>query len=403
MRSAAALVIVAFVVGATAPRASDAQSTAPAPLAIPFELVTRHIIVQVSVNKSRPLAFVLDTGANQAIVRMDVAKELGLSLIGSVSAGGAGAGRQTGQRVEKATWSLVGLERVTQPVALALPMPELSPALGRDVDGIIGGEFIKQFVVEVDYQARFIRLHDPRMFEYHGAGEAVSLEFNPSGHPVVNAIVTPQGARSLERSFMFDIGSGAALVLHSPFVTEQRLPGPDVKTIRAIGGAGAGGRTAGRLGRVTALKIGSFVISHPITLFSEDKAGAFADPVRAGNIGARIASRFRIFFDYGRRRMILEPSPTFAEPFDYAFSGIALRAERPDYHTFRVREVLEESPATEAGLAVGDVIVSIDGAPAERLTLSAINEMLEKPVTRELVIRRGEQTIRTTLTPKRFI
>ena len=101
--------------------------------------------------------------------------------------------------------------------------------------------------------------------------------------------------------------------------------------------------------------------------------------------------------------MILEPSPTFAEPFDYAFSGIALRAERPDYHTFRVREVLEESPATEAGLAVGDVIVSIDGAPAERLTLSAINEMLEKPVTRELVIRRGEQTIRTTLTPKRFI
>ncbi|HEU4935839.1 MAG TPA: PDZ domain-containing protein, partial [Vicinamibacterales bacterium] len=220
---------------------------------------------------------------------------------------------------------------------------------------------------------------------------------------VVKAIVTSQGAGSLERSFMFDIGSGGALVLHSPFVTEHRLPGPDMKTIRAIGGAGAGGRTAGRFGRVTTLRIGSFVIANPIALFSEDTAGAFADPSLAGNIGARIASRFRIFFDYGRRRMILEPSPTFAEPFDHAFSGIALRAERPDYHAFRVREVLEESPATDAGLAVGDIIVSIDGAPAESLTLSAINEMLEKPVTRELVIRRGEQTMRTTLTPKRPI
>ena len=47
-------------------------------------------------NRSRPLAFVLDTGANLAIIRMDTAKELGLSLQGTVSAGGAGAGRQAG-------------------------------------------------------------------------------------------------------------------------------------------------------------------------------------------------------------------------------------------------------------------------------------------------------------------
>jgi len=403
MRSACAVALVAFVVGGTVPRAGDVQSAAPAPITIPFELVSRHIIVPVRVNRSRPLSFVLDTGATRAIIRMDVAKELGLSLEGNVSGGGAGEGRQTGQLVKGATWSLVGLERVSQPVVLALPMPELSPALGRDVDGIIGGEFLRQFVVETDYQARFIRFHDPRTFVYHGAGEMVPIEFTPDGHPAVKATVTPQGASPIERSFMFDIGSGAALVLHSPFVAEYRLPGPDVKTLRAIGGAGAGGRTAGRLGRVAALKIGSFSISNPITLFSEDKAGAFANPSLAGNIGARIASRFRIFFDYGRRRMILETSPTFAEPIDYAFSGIALRAERPDYHTFRVREVLEASPATEAGLAVGDVIVSVDGTTADKLTLAAINEMLEKPAARELVIRRGEETIRTTLTPKRLI
>ena len=99
--------------------------------------------------------------------------------------------------------------------------------------------------------------------------------------------------------------------------------------------AGAGGRSFGRLGRVAALQIGPFTINNPIALFSQDKAGAFADGSLAGNIGAQIASRFRLFLDYGRRRIILEPSPTFADPFDRAFSGLSVRAEGPGLRTFR--------------------------------------------------------------------
>ena len=136
---------------------------------------------------------------------------------------------------------------------------------------------------------------------------------------------------------------------------------------------------------------------------SSRRAGAFADASLAGNIGAQIASRFRTFLDYRRRRIILEPSPTFADPFDRAFSGIALRAEGPRYETIRVRDVLEDSPATEAGIAVDDVIVSIDGTAAGSLPLTAINEMLEQPVARQLEVRRGEQVIKVTLTPKALI
>ena len=308
-------------------------------------VANRHIILKVSVNRSRPLSFVLDTGANSAIIRMSVAKELHLALQGSVNATGAGAGSQAGSRVEDATWSLVGLERFTQPVSLALPLPDLPSALGRDVDGIVGGEFIKQFVVELDYQARLIRLHNRATFAYQGRGEVLPLDLNSNGHPVVKAIVTPAAGTPLEQRFLLDIGSGLALALHSPFVIEQRLLDSPSPTIRVIGTAGAGGRSVGRLGRVAALQIGSFTIKNPITLFSQDQAGAFANRSLAGNIGAQIASRFRTFLDYGRRRIILEPSPTFAEPFDRAFSGIALRAEGADYRVFRIREVLEESPA----------------------------------------------------------
>ena len=133
---------------------------------IPFEVASRHIVVQVKVNNSRPLSFVLDTGANRAIVRLDTAKELGLTLQGEVRTGGAGSGAAAGQLVKGANWSLVGLDRFSQPIAFTLPMPFLSAGLGRKIDGIIGGEFIKQFVLELDYQARSIRLHDRQTFRY---------------------------------------------------------------------------------------------------------------------------------------------------------------------------------------------------------------------------------------------
>jgi predicted metalloprotease with PDZ domain len=174
-------------------------------------------------------------------------------------------------------------------------------------------------------------------------------------------------------------------------------------TIRAIGMAGAGGTSTGRIGRVSALRIGSFTIVNPITLFSQDTGGAFANATLAGNIGSQVARKFRVILDYTRSRIILEPSSTFAEPFDRAMSGIVVRAEGSDYRTFRVREVLEDSPATEADIAVGDVITAIDGTAAANLTLAAINEMFEKPVRRELTIRRGEQLLKRTLTPRRLV
>jgi hypothetical protein len=194
MTRAALLLVVSSVVATAAPPHAVSQPRL-APVTIPFELAGRHVIVGVRIDDSRPLAFVLDTGASVAMVRTETARALGLSLYGSVTSGGAGPARQAGQRVRGAAWSLVGFDRFSQPVTLALPMPEVSPALGRPIDGIIGGEFISAFVVALDYQARTVTLHDPTMFQYSGSGEVLPIEFTSSGHPRSTAS-PPSGSRS---------------------------------------------------------------------------------------------------------------------------------------------------------------------------------------------------------------
>jgi S1-C subfamily serine protease len=110
-----------------------------------------------------------------------------------------------------------------------------------------------------------------------------------------------------------------------------------------------------------------------------------------------------MFLDYSRVRIILEPSPTFADPFDRAHSGIALRAHGADFRAFRVHEVLEDSPAIEAGIQEGDIITAVDGTPAASFTLTALAETLEKPGTYTLTIQRGEQVLTVKLTSRRMI
>jgi hypothetical protein len=160
-------------------------------------------------------------------VRTETPRNLGLSLQGTVNGRGAGAGVQVGSLVKNATWSLIGLERVSQAVAIALPLPALPSSLGIRIDGIIGGDFIGQFAVEVDYESRTIRLHDRKTFVYQGPGATLPIEFTSNGHPVIQASVTPQNHAPIAGRFLLDLGSSLALALHSPLVAEQHLAGPE--------------------------------------------------------------------------------------------------------------------------------------------------------------------------------
>ena len=380
------------------------QPSVPKPIVtIPFKLVTRHIVVPVKINNSRPLSFVFDTGDKVGIVDIGRAKELGLDLQGQVRIGGAGSDTLIGSYVRGATWKLQGFEDFSQPVTLAIPLGRLAARFGHDFDGIIGSDFIKQFVIEVDYQARILKLHAKDGFAYSGSGDSIPIQFNSQGHPLIEAEVTPRGGQPIKGRFVLDLGSSAALALHSPLVKEHRLLESNHPTIRAIGVGGAGGESLGRLGRVSELKIGKFKIAAPPALFSQDKAGAFASASLAGNIGQRIASKFKLFLDYERHRIILEPSATFQDPFDQAQTGMALTTEGADFSTLRVLDVLENSPASEAGLLRDDQILKVDDKNAAELGVTRLGELFERPGAYRLTVRRGDKTIQLTLTTRRLI
>ena len=359
-------------------------------LHIPFQLSSNVIFVQVRVNGSEPLWFVLDTGAGGTLLDTNRAKTLGIKVSGGGDVDGAGENSVAAGMAKNVSFSLPGVDFQAREVAV-LPLSSLNRYIGRVVEGVLGHDFFSRFVVEVDYAARIINVYDPKGFQYSGPGDSIPLELKDNG-PSVHARLNLPGRAPIEGSFRIDTGGSHALILNTPFVKTQKVLESISKTIAAPA-AGVGGETSVRLGRVQSLQLGRFALEKPVTTFAQSAKGALANPDLTGNIGGGILRRFKVIFDYRNHRMILEPNGHLTEPFESDMSGIVLTAEGVKLDAFTIFYVTENSPASEAGLRVGDVITAIDDKPSSALALDDVREMFKQNGREYLLsIKRGEQS-----------
>ena len=155
------------------------------------------------------------------------------------------------------------------------------------------------------------------------------------------------------------------------------------------------------MGRLKSLEVGRFAITNPLTGFT--KVGEIADAGKAGNIGGGFLRRFRVIFDYSRKRMILEPNSRLTEADELDMSGAALTSEPPAFTVIKVVRLRPDSPAAQAGLKPQDVIIAVDGQPATTLNVSKLRKMFR--VEREclLKVKRGEQIVEIKLKLRRLI
>jgi membrane-associated protease RseP (regulator of RpoE activity) len=176
----------------------------------------------------------------------------------------------------------------------------------------------------------------------------------------------------IEGEFEVDTGSRSSLTLMRPFAEAHGLTEKYHATRNVIVGYGVGGPTRGLLFRPETLTIGSLQLHAPVGNLQIEKTGAAADPRSAGNIGGGVWRRFTLTLDYGHQLLYLQPNDDFAAPDAFDRSGLWF--ERSGTDAVLVDDVLADSPAAKAGLAVGDRITAIDGTPAASLTNAALRD-----------------------------
>jgi len=403
------LLLVALI-GATrlAAQLPDSTTCAPAttaptakPATIPIDVYSNHVYVKVCAG-GRPLDFILDTGAGATFLDLHTAERFGIKLGSSFVGRGAGAGTIAGAQLNGATVRLAGSSLV-QSVPSALDLSRLPPREGHRMDGILGYDFINRFVVAIDYAKQELRLYDARDFKYDGPGSSIPVTFS-GNHPHVDAEVRLADGATLKGRMVIDVGAAGSLSLTKPFADQNRLRDRVGPTIHRRAGGGVGGAVNADIGRIASLEIGSVEVARPVTSLAGDSAGVMSgNNDRVGNIGGDILRRFTVYLDYQHKRMILEPHAGADEPFEADMSGLGL-VMNDSLTMASVDYLVPGMTATEAGLAVGDTLVTIDGRPANAAAIRELRKRFRRDGERiVLTVRRGGEERTVTLVMRRVV
>ena len=289
---------------AGAAESAPASDGATNPVVLNFEIRRGHVMVpaRFSETNTTPLSLLLDTGYSMTMLHRDYVAALGLKRAGRITIVGI-AGEEPADVFEGPAFDFSGAAWKPRRVAA---FPDSSPGRGRRRDGILGSGFFRRFVVEIDSRKKQISLHDPDTYEYKGDGQILPLRF-AGNTPVVDAIVRLPDNSEVTAGFEVDTGCDGCLCVGQPFVTAHHLTPTNSAAGAGANRFGVGGGTRTHDTHLGQLRLGRLTVARPAAnLFLE---GSPVDAPQAGHIGWELLQRFKVIFDYPRRRMILETPP----------------------------------------------------------------------------------------------
>jgi hypothetical protein len=298
--------VTSFAVAVAATESEPEQPRLPCTLEVVYDSFSGLILVPVTIDGSLPLDFVLDSGASRSAITDPVlAEALGLEFTSAGLARGAGAGATEVRITEEVSIASQGFEILRTPLVVHDIGVLIADMAGRDLDGFLGSEVFRDYVVEVDPGSQRLVLHDPHTFVYQGGGLSMPLEM-VSGRPVVEAqVVVREGRKPLPVRLLVDSGSNRVLTLISG--SKRRLR-PSGATSREET-VGVTGSASVEIGPIHSIDIGGLLVRRIDVAWMEGfrVAPTRTIPALNGIVGNGLLSRFRAFFDSRGGRLILEP------------------------------------------------------------------------------------------------
>ncbi|HEV3168680.1 MAG TPA: hypothetical protein VGZ22_32045 [Isosphaeraceae bacterium] len=245
---------------------------------------------------------------------------------------------------------------------------------GRPVEGILGMDFLGDYVLRVDFdEGELLLLKSAPM----GAGNVVPFAWEPGKLPIVVAELS-----NMEKTpFVIDTGltgsgSGAlgALTLKAQVRTgDSRELGSDLAET-------AGGRYMARVYRGSHLALGGFAVEDPI----------FKETRMVNVLGLGFWSRFTVTFDFPERRAYLRKGKGYDRADAWNATGLRLRSKRG---MVTIDAVDEGSPGARAGVLPSDVLLELDGLRADKTGMFELKSALCKAGPLGCVLSRGAKSI----------
>lgn len=258
----------------------------------------------------------------------------------------------------------------------------LSSVYGEKIDGIIGYSFFSRYIVKLNYDLHKIEIYSPGKIDYPNSGYLSRPIF--TSIPIETMIV--KDARKLPFNFYFDTGAGLCLLLSENFIQDSSFLSKKRKPV-VTQAEGLGGKLQMRLSVIKHVKFGKYRFRKVPTYLYKDDYNVTSYPFVGGLVGNDLLRRFNMIINYPKKEIHFLPNKSFSEPFDYAYSGLAIYFVDGEV---RVEDIIDNSPADVAGLQLGDVIVGVNNnfsnnIQAYKTALQNVNQKVK------LIIRRNDK------------
>lgn len=376
-----------------------------------FRLINNLIIIPMEVNGTE-LSFILDSGVDKPILfNLSDQDSVQINNVSEITIKGLGDGEPIkALRSHGNIFRSRHIENPDQQLYVVLDKAmNFSPILGIPIHGIIGYDLFRDFVVEIDYGSKTLKFHDPETYTY---GKSKRQEILPLS--IIGKKAYIEGNLSLKDELpvklLVDTGSSDAIWLFE----NEAINIPEAHYEDFLG-KGLNGNIFGKRTKVDKIRLGRFALRDAKAAFPDKNSFSAIENLgsRNGSVGGEVLKRFNIVFDYSRKNIVLRKNRNFKTPFQYNLSGLSLQHAGVRYisesitdsrgvvhgeeKSFGDVQILFEtqtrlslvpeiivsgiragSPAHEAGLLEGDVILAVNGKRIHRYKLQQVLEMLNE-------------------------
>ena len=381
-----------------------------------FELLNNLMIVPVEINGAK-LKFVLDSGVSSPILfNLTDQDSLQINNVSEITLRGLGDGEPVNALKSVGNRFRIGsATNLNQSIYVLLDKGlNFSTSLGITVHGIIGYDVFKSFVVEVNYSKRILKLHKPNSYEYEVSKKSETLPLSIiEKKAYVEGTISTETSEDIPVKLLVDTGSSDALWLFKN--PERGLVVPKLHYEDYLG-KGLSGDIYGKRTKLKDFKLGSFSIFDTKTAFPYQEGYSLIQNIgdRNGSVGGEVLKRFNIIFDYRKQQITLRKNANFNDPFQYNHAGIELQHDGMRYIAEKLADasgfikskngdnfgnvqisllnrtklslvpeivvsaIRAGSPADEAGLKEGDVVLAVNGKSIHNYKLQEVLQMINK-------------------------
>lgn len=352
LRSIAA-VLCAALISCAAPSPGLAKPPTPAagvqrlPAWEAMDLSSGSIVLKVQI-AGETVSAVLDTGASHSGIDSSLANRLGIAAAKSVTLNGFSTQVPAHQSVGTQI-TVAGSEYST-----SLLIVDMTP-MGLEQKMILGRDFLDRHILKFDFANSRFRILD--------GAEAHDLPSEPISLISYSRRILRLPVRINGQDLFadLDLGNQNALLI-SESAAAQLVPELPRSTWVTLDVSGL--LTTGTVVVPVLSVAGTDLRSVPALVMTlPDNASA--------NVGLPVLRRFAMTLDLGQSRLWLTPdAAAVGRPFERNRLGAALE---PQEEGLKILHVALNSPAAAAGLAVGDIIVEVDGRRVTRETRSELS------------------------------